>query len=308
MCTVTFLARQRGYLLGMNRDEQLTRATGLPPRPQIVEGRTVVGPSEPGGGTWIALNDAGVTYALINWYSIKSRPIRGKTASRGAVVNSVRAQITPAAAAERLAKLPLKQMRPFRLIGVFSETREIFEWQWDWERLVSKAHPWRARQFISSGWDEPAAQRIRSENLSVRAAAENRWPAGLAAAFACLARAGGRPVFHLHAPRRCGDGELHGSEGIRPCLRPGLPSRRSLPERRLRFAPSWSARAHPQCPPCAFAAKNSGFAPTASLNWRVKASNRCLRPAAGPYCSKKESGVAGGRNHRRRRSSMVRSR
>ncbi len=165
MCTVTFLARQRGYLLGMNRDEQLTRATGLPPRPQIVEGRTVVGPSEPGGGTWIALNDAGVTYALINWYSIKSRPIRGKTASRGAVVNSVRAQITPAAAAERLAKLPLKQMRPFRLIGVFSETREIFEWQWDWERLVSKAHPWRARQFISSGWDEPAAQRIRSETF-----------------------------------------------------------------------------------------------------------------------------------------------
>jgi len=162
MCTVTFIARQRSYLLGMNRDEQLTRVKGLPPRPRIIEGRTVVGPSEPGGGTWIALNDAGVTFALINWYSVRLPPIQGKTTSRGAVVNSVRAQITPAAAAERLAQLPLKQMRPFRLIGVFSETREIFEWRWDWKRLVSIAHPWRTRQFISSGWDEPSAQRIRS--------------------------------------------------------------------------------------------------------------------------------------------------
>ena len=32
MCTVTFIARQKGYCLGMNRDEKLTRPTGLPPK------------------------------------------------------------------------------------------------------------------------------------------------------------------------------------------------------------------------------------------------------------------------------------
>jgi len=32
MCTVTFIARRNGYVLGMNRDEKLTRAAGLPPR------------------------------------------------------------------------------------------------------------------------------------------------------------------------------------------------------------------------------------------------------------------------------------
>src|SRR5689334_4291843 len=31
MCTVTFIARQRGYCLGMNRDEKLARPIGLPP-------------------------------------------------------------------------------------------------------------------------------------------------------------------------------------------------------------------------------------------------------------------------------------
>src|SRR5438067_826329 len=72
MCTVTFIARKRGYCLGMNRDEKLTRPTALPPRKRTVNGRAVLAPSEPGAGTWIALNDQDATLALTNWYSIKS--------------------------------------------------------------------------------------------------------------------------------------------------------------------------------------------------------------------------------------------
>ena len=161
MCTVSFIARQRGYLLAMNRDEQLTRAPGLPPKTFLVGDRKIICPSEPGGGTWIALNDAGVTFALINWYSVTAR-VKKNPVSRGEVVNAVSAQTPPAAAAEILARLPLKQINPFRLIGVFPATKEIFEWRWDLQRLVRKKHPWRAQQFISSGFDEPTAQRIRS--------------------------------------------------------------------------------------------------------------------------------------------------
>src|SRR6266700_7181437 len=81
MCTVTFIARRSGYCLGMNRDEKLTRPTALPPRKRMVNGRAVVVPSDPGGGTWIALNDHGATLALINWYSITAR-VDGKAVSR----------------------------------------------------------------------------------------------------------------------------------------------------------------------------------------------------------------------------------
>jgi len=88
MCTVTFSPRQRGYALAMNRDEQLTGAVGLPPCESIVYGRRVLAPSEPGGGTWILLNESGVTFALINWYSISSR-VKIKTVSRGEVVRAV---------------------------------------------------------------------------------------------------------------------------------------------------------------------------------------------------------------------------
>ena len=164
MCTVSFIARQRGYLLAMNRDEKLSRVAGLPPKKISVGGRQVVLPYEPGGGTWIALNDAGVTFALINWYSVQAQSGENSV-SRGVLVNSASAQTSSSSAAEILAKLPLDKINPFRLIGIFPATKAVVEWRWNLKLLVRKEHPWRAQQFISSGFDEPMAQRVRNETL-----------------------------------------------------------------------------------------------------------------------------------------------
>ena len=164
MCTVTFIARQRGYCLGMNRDEKLTRPAGLPPKKKTVSGRAVLCPSEPGGGTWIALNDHGATFALINWYSITAR-VGGKAVSRGEVVNSVGMAVSRDLADAALANLTLNHINPFRLIGIFPATGEIAEWRWDLGHLVRKNHRWKSQQWISSGFDEPTAQRVRSMNF-----------------------------------------------------------------------------------------------------------------------------------------------
>src|SRR5271165_5307113 len=93
MCTVTFAPRPDGYALAMNRDEQLSRLTALPPTERTVGNRLVLGPSEPGGGAWILLNSAGVTFALINWYSVAAR-VTGTTVSRGEVTRAVGASAT----------------------------------------------------------------------------------------------------------------------------------------------------------------------------------------------------------------------
>ena len=164
MCTVTFLPRKRGYALAMNRDEKLTRATGLPPAKNLINGCAVLAPSEPGGGTWIALNDSGVTFALINWYSITAR-VKIETVSRGKVVNATCAAKTPDVAAAALARLPLQRINPFRLIGVFPVTRKIIEWRWNLKTLISKQHRWKDQQWISSGFNEPTAQRVRSRTF-----------------------------------------------------------------------------------------------------------------------------------------------
>lgn len=164
MCTVTFIARQRGYCLGMNRDEMLTRPAGLPPKRKQVNGRTVISPSEPGGGTWIAVNDHGATLALINWYSITAR-VGVKAVSRGEVINSLSAARAADAAHAALAGLPLDRINPFRLIGVYPVSREIVEWRWNLKHMVRKNLPWNSQQWISSGFDEPTAQRVRGESF-----------------------------------------------------------------------------------------------------------------------------------------------
>ena len=160
MCTVTFIARKKGYCLGMNRDEKLTRPSGLPPEKKKANGRGVISPSEPGGGTWIALNDHGVTLALINWYSITAQ-VGGKAVSRGKIINFISAVSSAGFADAGLAVLPLDRINPFRLIGVFPITGEIVEWRWNLKQLARKTHQWKTQQWISSGFNEAAAQRIR---------------------------------------------------------------------------------------------------------------------------------------------------
>jgi hypothetical protein len=166
MCTVTFLPGRKGYRLGMNRDEKLTRAKGLPPQPITEAGHTFIAPTEPGGGTWIGLNDRGVCLALINWYSI-NRHATSKTVSRGEIIPSARRATGGETVDIILAKLPLKRINPFRLIGVFPACQTIIEWRWDLKRLTRMNHPWRAQQWISSGFDEPAAQRIRGRTFAI---------------------------------------------------------------------------------------------------------------------------------------------
>jgi hypothetical protein len=164
MCTVTFSPRKRGYALAMNRDEKLTRTSGLSPAESLINGRRVLAPSEPSGGTWISVNDTGVTFALINWYSIRTK-METKAVSRGEVVRSVSFCNTAVLADEKLELLPLKHINPFRLIGIFPDTKEILEWRWDLNRLSTQKHSWRLQQWISSGFDEPQAQRMRGKTF-----------------------------------------------------------------------------------------------------------------------------------------------
>jgi hypothetical protein len=146
----------------MNRDEKRTRAKGLPPALRNIDDHRVLYPSEPTGGTWIALNDKGVSFALVNWYSVPSKA-EGNVLSRGAIIPCLGGANSPALADAGLAELPLNRFNPFRLIGIFPGIREIVEWRWDLKQLTRSRHLWRTQQWISSGFDEPTTQKVRSE-------------------------------------------------------------------------------------------------------------------------------------------------
>jgi hypothetical protein len=161
MCTITFSPRARGYLIAMNRDEKRVRAAALPPKVHHARDCLALFPSEAGGGTWIAANDAGVSFALVNWYAVKSRVFRSAV-TRGLVVKTVAHCRTLEEALDAWEQLPLARMNPFRAVGFFANARRVCEWRWDLKRLRRLDFPWQPRQWISSGYDEPGAQRVRS--------------------------------------------------------------------------------------------------------------------------------------------------
>jgi len=178
MCTVTLITRSEGYLLGMNRDEQRARVKEVPPAVHRYSGTLVAHPSEPHGGTWIAVNHTGITFALINWYSVRKRA-PSPAASRGRVIVKLSRATSLNEAHERLAGLHLDRTNPFRLIGVSLAEKRIVEWQWNLEAICVSEHAWQGGQWISSGFDEPGAQRSRTKayrkQLSQDDFGETKW-------------------------------------------------------------------------------------------------------------------------------------
>lgn len=164
MCTITLIARRNGYALGMNRDEKLTRAPALPPARHRLGGREALFPSEPSGGTWIGVNDSGTTLALINWYFVTAC-VAGQSISRGGVVKLVLPSDSSDLVDAALADFPLAYVNPFRLIGVFPTCKSVVEWRWNFQRLERLERRWQTRSWISSGFDEPGAQRTRGKTF-----------------------------------------------------------------------------------------------------------------------------------------------
>src|SRR5947199_3847489 len=117
MCTVSFLPNRHGFYLAMNRDEKRDRFRGLPPTiVKFPNGRAVF-PREPTGGTWISANNAGVCLALINWHRIERKP-KNDALSRGLVVKQLAGKSTANEIATAMKKLPVRKLRPFRLIAI----------------------------------------------------------------------------------------------------------------------------------------------------------------------------------------------
>src|SRR5436189_4635091 len=132
MCTISFVPKPRGFYLAMNRDEKFTRSTALPPAIVDLADRRAIFPREPEGGTWISANDAGVCLALINWHRVERQP-KNDGVSRGDVVRALAGKSAANKIADGVAKLPLRKLRPFRLIAILPAEKLVTEWRWNLE-------------------------------------------------------------------------------------------------------------------------------------------------------------------------------
>lgn len=135
MCTMTaiLLPTGDGVRVAFNRDELRARPAALPLRTVQTGERTSILPIDrPSGGTWIGVNDAGLFAATLN-VNLPHRYGQARPQSRGTLVpRALRHESIDDAIAD-LARLPLEQLLPFRLILLHD--RRWAEAAWDDDAL-----------------------------------------------------------------------------------------------------------------------------------------------------------------------------
>ena len=146
----------------MNRDEKRARVAALAPELFRAGCRRAIYPREPGGGTWLAVNDAGLCLALINWHRIERDPA-GKIQSRGHIIPELIGATNSRAIARGLQEMSLRNVRPFRLIAIDPGGEEVTEWQWNVARLAGRRRRWEILHWFSSGYDEKRAEKERAK-------------------------------------------------------------------------------------------------------------------------------------------------
>jgi hypothetical protein len=162
MCTLSFVDRGEVYLVGMNRDEHISRGPGGIPRLHERLGARAIYPDDGKGGTWLAVNNHGVTFALLNW-TLPGEQAKQQDAhqSRGRLIPLLTACQTQAAVGQVFGELSLDGTAPFRLLGFFPSSKQICEWCWNSVQLRAVDHPWQSNHWFSSSLSDQQADRLR---------------------------------------------------------------------------------------------------------------------------------------------------
>lgn len=118
MCTASWIGTADGYTLLFNRDEQRSRALGRPPRVVTLAGVRILAPEDAeAGGTWIGVNEHGLTVCLLN-RAPEGRRLPARPTSRGLLVASLLDCSSTAEVRARIDQLMLAPYQPFTLVTV----------------------------------------------------------------------------------------------------------------------------------------------------------------------------------------------
>jgi len=112
----------------MNRDDLYSRPAAIAPAVYRGGSQQALHPVEPGSGTWIAVNQAGIALAILNWSLAQG----DKLHSRGELIPRLVACRGLEAVDGQLHAMNLAGILPFRLIVVSAQEEEIREWRLGW--------------------------------------------------------------------------------------------------------------------------------------------------------------------------------
>lgn len=163
MCTVSWIRSPGadGYDLFFNRDERRDRGAELPVTREEAGGTAYLAPTDGDhGGTWLAVNEHGLTVGLLNAYVESRGPTPPAWRSRGLLVRELAGASDAGDVGERLADTELSSYPPFVLLAV-GPGAPGRTYRWDGQEVEVQADADALRPLASSARDQPAAQRAR---------------------------------------------------------------------------------------------------------------------------------------------------
>lgn len=130
MCTVTWLRRPDGYQLLCNRDERDSRQPALGPRLREQNGVKYLAPVDGDhGGSWIGVNELGLTVCLLNKYGDMQSGEDREYISRGLLLVSLLDCSETEQVRSRIVDLKLSPFRPFNLLVLPRSAKSaLLEW------------------------------------------------------------------------------------------------------------------------------------------------------------------------------------
>ena len=141
MCTVSWFHREDGYLLLFNRDELLSRKPASAPRIEKRNGVAFLTPLDGDhGGSWISVNQFGLTLCLLNRFDDSADPISRDYRSRGFLIRELIDCAELAVVGQRLDRMSLDHFRPFTLVSLLvGHPATVIEWTGLETRVESNA-------------------------------------------------------------------------------------------------------------------------------------------------------------------------
>ncbi len=156
--------RQDGaYRLFCNRDEKHTRRTALPPCVREQCGVRFIAPLDGDyGGSWIGVNQFGLSLCLLNRYQDKAIPPveTASYLSRGLLLVELIDCQTRSQTQSRIEQINLTHFRPFTLLIMEPEQPSLLT-HWTGQKRLSKIDGESAMPLISSSHDPTGVSSIR---------------------------------------------------------------------------------------------------------------------------------------------------
>jgi hypothetical protein len=169
MCTVSWIHEDGGYHLLCNRDERKDPPAALAPRVDQRGWVRFIAPVDPqSGGSWIGVNEFGVSVCLLNGAS----PVNTATAflSRGLIVRDLTWAESTDECALWLNQLDLSRVAPFTVLLLQPRKPAIVgEWNGACVDVIRSADSYMP--LISSSHDLSGARKIRRREFRNRATA-----------------------------------------------------------------------------------------------------------------------------------------